>query len=132
MDTEQQELMIKLGMFEQQIQQINNQLQAVESTMLDLNSLIIGLDDLKGKKDTEILSSIGRGIFVKSKLLSDELIVDVGGKNFVKKTIPETQELIKEQLKKLEEAQEELSKAMEEINKQLTGTMEEYQKKQKK
>ncbi len=130
MDKEQQELMIKLGMFEQQIQQINQQLQAVESTMIDLNSLIIGLDELKGKKDSEILAPMGRGIFLKSKLLSDELIVDVGGKNFVKKSIPETQELIRGQLKKLEEAQEELSKAMEEVNSQLTETMTDYQKKQ--
>lgn len=130
MDKTQQELMFKLSMFEQQIQNINQQLQAVENAVLDLNSLIVGLEELKGKKGEEILSSIGRGIFVKSQLLSEELIVDVGGKNLVKKSIPDAQELIKEQLKKLEEVQQELQKALEDINKQLTNTIVEHQKKQ--
>lgn len=130
MDKTQQELMFKLSMFEQQIQNINQQLQAVENAVLDLNSLIVGLEELKGKKGEEILSSIGRGIFVKSQLLSEELIVDVGGKNLVKKSIPDAQELIKEQLKKLEEVQQELQKALEDINKQLTNTILEHQKKE--
>lgn len=128
MDKNQQELMFKLSMFEQQIQSINQQLQAVENSILDMNSLIHGLEGLKGKKDSEILSSIGRGIFVKSQLLSEELIVDVGGKNLVKKSIPDTQELIKEQLTKLEEIQGELQRALESINGQLTETIMAHQK----
>ncbi len=132
MDKNQQELMFKLSMFEQQIQSINQQLQAVENSILDLNTLIHGLEELKGKKDSEILSSIGRGIFVKSQLLSEELIVDVGGKNLVKKSIPDTQELIKEQLTKLEEIQGELQRALESINGQLTETIMVHQKEQEK
>jgi len=131
MDKEQQELMFKLSMFEQQIQHINQQLQAVEKAITDMTSLNLGLGELQGKEGEEILAQIGRGIFVKAKLISEDLTVDVGGKNFVKKTIPETQEIINKQIKKLEEAKEELSKAMEEINGQLTETMMEHQKSNK-
>jgi len=131
MDKQQQELMFKLSMFEQQIQHINQQLQAVEKAITDMTSLNLGLGELQGKEGEEILAQIGRGIFVKAKLISEDLTVDVGGKNFVKKTIPETQEIINKQIKKLEEAKEELSKAMEEINGQLTETMMEHQKSNK-
>jgi prefoldin alpha subunit len=129
MDKEQQELMFKLSMFEQQIQNINQQLQAVEKAITDMTSLNLGLDELKGKQGEEILAQIGRGIFVKAKLISEDLTVDVGGKNFVKKSIPDTQKIINEQIKRLEEAKEELGKAMEEINGQLTETMMEHQSK---
>ena len=132
MDKEQQELMFKLSMFEQQIQNIQQQLQAVEKAILDMTGLNLGLDDLKGGKDKEILAPIGKGIFAKTKLLSEELTVDVGGGNFVKKSIPDTQKIITKQIKKLEEARDELNKALEEINKQLTDTMIEAQSKDNK
>jgi prefoldin alpha subunit len=129
MDKEQQELFFKLSMFEQQIQNIQQQLQAVEKAILNMSSLSLDLDELKGGEGKETLSSIGRGIFAKTKLVSEELIVDVGGRHLVKKSISDTQRIIKEQIEKLEEAREELNKAMNEINKQLTDTMLEHQKK---
>ncbi len=128
MDETQQELMFKLSMFEQQIQQLQQQLQAVEQGIIELMTLSTGLDELVGSKDKEIMAPIGRGIFVKAKLLSEELTVDVGGKNFVKKGIPDTQKIIKEQTKKLEEIKKSLSKAMEDINQELTKTVMDAQK----
>ena len=129
MDKAQQELVFKLSMFEQQIQNIQQQLQAVEKAILDMSTLSLDLEGLKGSKGKEILSSIGKGIFAKTKLISEELIVDIGGRHFVKKSISDTQKIIKEQVKKLEEARKELNKALEEISKQLTNTMLEHQKK---
>jgi prefoldin alpha subunit len=129
MDKQEQELFFKLSMFEQQIQNIQQQLQAVEKAILDMNSLILNLEELKGSEGKEILSSIGRGIFAKTKLISEELIVDIGGKHLVKKNISDTQKIIKEQIKKLEGAKKDLNKALEEVNKQLTDTMLEHQKK---
>ncbi|RLG12332.1 prefoldin subunit alpha [Candidatus Pacearchaeota archaeon] len=126
-DKKQQELMFKLSMFEQQIQNINQQIQAVENAIVDMTSLEFGLDNIKGKKGEEILASIGKGIFVKAKLLSEDLIVDIGDKNLIKKSIPDTQKIIANQIEKLKEARQELDKAMEEINTQLTQTMTESQ-----
>lgn len=109
----QQELMYKLQMFEQQMQQMQQQIQSVEQGIIDLSNLNLGLDELVGKKDQETMSLIGKGIFVKTKLLSEELIVDVGGKNFVAKSIPETKEMITEQIEKLREAKDILNENME-------------------
>ena len=118
---EQQEIMFKLSMFEQQIQQLQQQLQAVEKGIVELNSLNLGLDELVGKEGKEIFASIGKGIFAKAKLISEDLIVDVGDKNLVKKTIPETQKLVKNQIEKLEEVKKELNKNLDVTSEELRG-----------
>lgn len=126
---EDQELMFKLSMFEQQINGIYQQLQAIEKAILDMQTLNLGLEDMKGKTGEEIFAPVGRGIFVRAKLLSEELTVDVGGKNFVKKDIDSTNEIINGQISKLNEAKESLEKSLEEINRQLNQVMLESQNK---
>lgn len=123
----QQELMAKLQMYEQQIRQLQQQMEAVEKAIVDINSLNLDLDDLKGSSGKEILASIGKGIYVKAKVDSEKLFVDIGGKNFVRKDIDSTKELIQGQSKKLEDVKLELEGAMENINKELT---EEFMKSQ--
>lgn len=120
-EQEQQELAIKFQMFEQQIRMFQEQLQAVEQAIVELGSLNLGLDELIGKKDNEILAPVGRGIYAKSKLLSEELLVDIGDKNFVTKSIPETKKILQEQIKKLEKIREELNMELEKINTELTN-----------
>jgi len=124
----EQELIIKLSMYEQQIKQTHKQLQAVEQAIIDITSIVSGLDELKGSKDQEILAPIGRGIFVKTKLISEDLIVDIGDKNFVTKDIESTKKIIQEQIEKLEKARIQLEKILDEINEELTKAYMEHQK----
>ena len=112
---EQQELMFKLSMFEQQMQEIQQQLQAIDQGIVEMNSLSVGLDELVGAEGKEVLAPVGRGIFIKTKLLSEKLTVDVGGKNFVKKSIPDTQKIIGDQIKKLKEVQKDLNAKLEKL-----------------
>ena len=125
---EQQEIMFKLSMFEQQIQQLQQQLQAVEKGIIDLSSLNLGLDEVVGKEGKEIFASIGKGIFAKAKLISEDLIVDIGSKNFVKKTIPETQKLVKNQIENLEEVKKELNNNLEATSNELRGLIQNVDK----
>jgi len=127
MEINEQELIYKFQMFEQQIRSLQQQLQAVEEAILDISKLNLEMDDLIGKKDSEIFALIGRGIYAKAKLISEELLVDIGNKNFVKKSIPETKDIIQNQIKKLEKLKEELNLGLENINKELTKTFEESQ-----
>jgi len=122
------ELQIKFQIFEQQIMQLQQQLQAVESAILELSKLSIDLEDLKGNVDKEILSPIGRGVFIKAKLISEELIVDVGGKNLVNKSIPETKKIIEEQIEKLKISKESLNVELEKLNQEVTKVFLEHQK----
>lgn len=127
MEKEQQELMFKLSMFEQQMQQLQQQLQAVEQGIVEMSSLNIGLDELVGSQGKEIFAPIGRGIFAKAKLLSEELTVDIGSKNLVKKSIPETKKIINEQIDKLEDVKKDLEKSMNEMNQKFMRLIEEAQ-----
>ena len=123
MEKNSQELLFKISMFEQHIENLRQQLSAIEESLVYLESLNLGLNDIKDSKGKEILASIGKGIFVKAQLLSEELILDVGGKNFVKKDIPETKKIIGEQIKKLQEIKKELEEKLEEINKEMISLL---------
>jgi len=131
MEEQQQELMFKLSMYEQQINQLQEQVQAVERSIVDLGNLSLGLEELKGKKDSEIMAHIGKGIFVKSKIIDEDLVVDVGGKNFVKKSIPETRKLVEEQIKKLENIKEELDSNAENLSEEINSIIMDAQKESK-
>lgn len=123
------ELMIKLSFFEQQIRQIQQQLEVIEKNVVEMTSLAIGLEEFKGAKGKEIMAQIAKNIFIKAKMVSDELLIDIGGGNFVKKDIDSTKKLIGEQVKKLENLREELNSALEKINEELTNTIMDAQKK---
>jgi prefoldin alpha subunit len=129
-EQEQQELFYKFNMFERQIRELQQQIEAVERGLIDLNSLNFGLDDLVGSTGKEIFAPFGKGIFVKAKLISEELNVDVGNGNFVKKSIPETKELIEEQIKKLQEVKEELEHNLEELGGEIQKMMSQAQEKE--
>lgn len=118
-----QDTIFKFQLFEQQINQIRQQMDLVEQGLEDLILMRQGLEELKGQKGNEILAPIGRGIFARTNLVSEELLVDIGDKTFVKKSIEDTEKIIDEQIKKLEKAQKELDDSLEGINEELTSTM---------
>ena len=118
MENEQQELLFKLSVFEQQIRQLQQQTGSIDEGIVELESLFVGLDEMKSSEGKESFSPIGRGIFVKSKILSEDLLVDVGGRNFVKKSVSETQDVIKKQIEKLEEIRKDLNNNLFEIGKE--------------
>jgi prefoldin alpha subunit len=130
-EQEQQELLYKFSMFEKQMGELQQQIEAVERGLIDLTSLNFGLDELVGAKDREIFAPFGKGIFVKAKLISEELNVDVGNGNLVKKSIPETKELIEEQIKKLGQIKQELEQNLEQLGEELTRMMNDVQSKEK-
>jgi prefoldin alpha subunit len=128
---ENQEILFRLSMFEQQLQQLQQQLQAVERGIAELESLHLGLDELSGSTGKEVFAQIGKGIYVKAKIISEELNVNIGDNNFVNKSIPETKKLIEEQIKRLRDVGEELEKNIELTNKEFLEMIEEYQKREK-
>jgi len=128
---ENQEIVFRLGMLEQQLQQLQQQLQAVERGINELESLNLGLDDIKGSKDKEIFAQIGRGIYVKAKITSEELTVNIGENNFVNRNILDTKQLIQEQIRKLKDVEIELEKNIEITNKEFLEIVQEYQKQEK-
>ena len=128
---ENQEVIYRLGMMEQQLQQLQQQMEAVERGINELERLNLGLDEIPNSQDKEIFAQIGKGIYVKAKLVSEELTVNVGDNNFVKKSVSETKELIREQIEKLKEVEKELDNSMRIANNEFMEMIEEYQKQEK-
>jgi len=127
----QQEIIMKLSMFEQQTNQIREQLQAVEQGIIELTSLNNDLDELKGKEGEEIRAMIGRGIFVKAKLISEDLLVDIGEKTLVKKDIAGTKSLVQEQISKLQDMAGKMNSSLEKMNEEITKVIEQAQSMEK-
>ncbi len=123
----EEEIIMRLSMFEQQIQQLQQQIGAVERGIIELGSLNLGLDELAGGKEKEIFAPIGKGIFARAKLISEELNIDVGGGNIVKKSIPETKKLIGEQIEKLSDVKKDLENNLEKIGEEFNSMMNELQ-----
>ena len=69
-ENNQQELIMKFGMFEQQLRQIQENIHIVDQNINELASLRLNLDNLKSKEGEEILAQVGRGIFIKSSLFN--------------------------------------------------------------
>ncbi len=121
---DQQELMMKFAMFEQEIKQLQEQQQAVEQGMQEIMAVNFGLDDLVGKKGKEILAPIGRGIYAKAELKSEDLLVDIGEKKFVSKSIPDAKKLIESQIKKLQDVKKQLDETLEEKSQEVQKMIE--------
>ena len=117
---EQQELIFRLSMFEQQIQQLQEQINAVEKGIEELKSLDNGLDEIKQGVGKEILAPLGRGVFVKTKLESEKLTVDIGGKNFVEKSVPDTKSIIEDQITKLNSVKKDLTRNLEQMSQEMS------------
>lgn len=124
-EKDQQEIMQRLGLYEQQLNQLRQQTQAVEEGVVELSSLNLGLDEVDGSDGEEILAPIGRGVFVPAKIVSKDLIVDVGNKTLVKKGIPETKKIIEEQISKLEALKKDLEKNIQEVQEEATTFLKE-------
>jgi prefoldin alpha subunit len=122
----QQEIINQLGMIEHQMRNLQEQLMTVDKGIVELGSLNIGLDDLKDSQGKEVIAPLGKGIFVKTKLISEDLIVDIGNKNLIKKNIPETQELILNQIKNLEAAKEEINRNLDIVSQEAQKVMGEF------
>jgi len=63
----QQEILFKLSLIEQQMQNLHSQLQAVEQRMIELETLKIGLEEFNNSEGKEIMATLGHGIFTKAK-----------------------------------------------------------------
>jgi len=126
----QQELLFKFNMFERQINELQQQIESVERGIVELDTLNFGLDELVGNTGKEMFAPLGKGIFVKAKLISEQLTVDIGQGNFIQKSIPETKKLIQEQVLKLQGIKKELEENLEAIGEEVTKLMNESETKE--
>jgi len=104
-----QNKIIEIRMLEEQIGQMEEQMRIVDREILEIQSLILSLDEIKGTKNKEVIVPLGKDIFVKSLIAKDnEFLVNIGSKTIVKKNAEETKKLLEEKKEKFLEAREKI------------------------
>ena len=94
-----------------ELQMISNTMQEMQATIQQLDQQLVEIASVKGNLDSlaeqkvgsDMLVPVSNGIFVKGALKDNkELIVNVGSSIAVKKTIPETKQILDERMQELE------------------------------
>ena len=118
-----QEQLIQLQVIEQETQQLEQQLQLIEQSLIEMQNLSSSLDELEKTDKKEIFANIGRGIYIPAEIKDKTLSVEVGNKVFVKKSIPETKEIIEDQVQKLGSVREQISDRIEDLRTEVNQLM---------
>ena len=111
----------ELQMMNMQAQAIGEQIERIDSGLLELEYLKGSLDELKSSKEgSEIFAPVSNGIFVKAKLSQNsKLIVNVGNNIVVEKTVDETKTLLDERIKEMTEMRDKMVEQMQKIEERL-------------
>lgn len=94
---------IELQLLDQQIRQIQQQLTAIDTQVLELERLEQSLKEVNNTKEgTEILVPLGSGTFVKADIKNNkEVLMNVGANTIVNKKIEDALDLINKQTEEL-------------------------------
>jgi len=123
---------MQFQMMEQEANQLSSQLQMIENNMKEIEDIKNGLDEIGKKETKEILANLGKKIFIPVEIKDKNLIIEVGDKKFIKKSISETKELIFEQITKLNSAKEEINGRLEELQNEAGKLMMQIEESQEK
>lgn len=120
---------------EQEADALNQQLQLIEQNLSEIKDLGLSLGEIEKKDNKDILVNIGKRIYLPVEIKDNNLFVEIGKGNFVKKTGSEAREIIEEQIKKLIIGKEEITKRLDELQQEANNLMQvfikESQKKRK-
>ena len=97
-------LLLQASEIEKRIQELTNNLEFIDSQILELEQFQENLNSLKQWNGKEMLSTLGKGVYLKTAMLEKELFVEVGAGIVVKKTPEETQKVVENQIKRIKEA----------------------------
>ncbi len=98
-----QEKVIELNVLDSRLKEIQQQIQVIDQQLMELQILEKNIDEIKkAKKNSETLSSLGPGVFIKSTIANnEEIFIDIGSKIIAKKTAEEAKELVKKRTEQI-------------------------------
>jgi prefoldin alpha subunit len=127
-----QQNIMQAQMIEQEINQLNQQFQLIEQNIRELQNIELSLIEIEKEKTKEILINLGKGIYLPVDIKEKKLIIEVGGKNLVKKDPKETKEIIKDQIEKLTGAKIQVQERLESLYAEINNLLTSYEQKQEK
>ena len=127
-----QEQIMKLQIIEQEAEKFNQQLKLIEENLSEFEELKSGLEELEKNESKEILANLGKKIYIPVEIKDKNLIVEVGQKTFVKKTIPEARKIIEEQIEKFNFGKEQITRNLEALQAEAERLVEEIESEREK
>ena len=106
------ELEERLTFIYQSSKEIEERSNFVDQQMSEIRNLVDELESVESMENKEMLSPLGIGTFLKTEITDKKLFVNVGQGVLVRKTIPETKEILEVQIKKLLTTKEELARQL--------------------
>ena len=123
-----EEILMQLSMLEQQSQELTQQVESANNQISEIEALKLSMEKLKSGKYKEVLSPLGRGVFIKTNVKDDKVFVNVGNKVVIKKSYDEAIKLLDAQIIRVKEIKESFVSDIEEINKKLQNLILEAEK----
>jgi len=124
-------MLFKAQFLQKQTEELEQHLEIIDNEILDLKKYDSHLDFLSKSNEKSSISSIGKGIHMKTSIESKELLVEVGAGVVVKKNPEEARKVIQGQIKKLTEARINMFGKLEIYHKTMQSVMEDLEKQEK-
>lgn len=127
-----QEHIIQIQLIEQEANQLSEQLKLIELNVQEMNELKLSLDEIDNLDDNnkKILTNLGRKIYLPVTINDNNLIVEVGKDNFVKKSIPETKKIINDQIERLNDAKYQIIGMLNDLQTKMDSLISEIEEEQ--
>ena len=126
-EQDKQQMLMKASMLQQQSQEIEQNLALINNQITEMDNFEQSLSVLEKTKEKEMLSSLGKGVYVETELKGKDLFVEVGSGVIVKKTPEETRKIIESQIIKLKEAQSQLQAQLEMFHQEFQSMVSELE-----
>jgi len=123
-----EEIVARLQEEGQKSKEIEERLEVVDQQLSEMEKFNQVLEGLENRENDEMLASIGKGVYVKTKLSREDLYVDVGSGVVINKSMQETKKIIEQQKDKLHALKTELNMENESQNIKLRELIEEIEK----
>ena len=127
----EQELLLKAQFLQQQAQEIEQNLEIIIQEIESLKKMHEDIDFLVKSKEKSAISTIGKGLHLKTQIESKELFVEVGADVVVKKSPEEAKKVIENQINKLTEAKTHMSGKLDIYHQTLETVIKDIQSKEK-
>ncbi|KZX16764.1 prefoldin subunit alpha [Methanobrevibacter cuticularis] len=128
-----EEMMNELNLYKSQAEMLQQQVEAVQSSIAEVEILESTLEDVKDKNSLETLVPVGAGSFMNAEITkTNEIIMSVGAGIAIPKTIEEAKETMASQKEELNESLDKMVDNLQKISQivaQLSPQAEELMRK---
>lgn len=113
---EMQAKIMEIQMLENKLKQLEQSLNFLDQQIMEQQMIQLNLDELKkAKKGSELLFPLGKNVFVKGKVESHEILVNIGGNMAVMKNEEHAKESVERQKLQLSGIRDEITREVEKI-----------------